>query len=68
MVNLQLCFKLAGFGSILDTVSEDTEDTAYLYLLNVSWPHFQTFVLMVSVSKHLKDTEETAPHVPVSVS
>ena len=26
----------AGLGSILDTVSEDTEDTAYLYLLNVS--------------------------------
>ena len=27
---------LTGLGSILDTVWEDSEDTAYLYLLNVS--------------------------------
>ena len=54
--------------SILDTVSEDTKDTAYLYLLNVSLTHYQTPLLKVSVSKYLKDTEDTAPHVSVSVS
>ena len=55
-----------GLGSILDTVSEDTEDTAQLYLFNVSLTHFQALLLMVSVSKYLKDTEDTAPHVSVS--
>ena len=54
----------AGLESILNTVSKDTEDTAYLYLLNVSWPNFQELLLMVYVSKYLKDT---APHVSVSV-
>ena len=42
---------LAGLGSILDTLSEDTEDTAYLYLFNVSGIHFQAILLMVSVSE-----------------
>ena len=58
----------AGLGSILDTASKDTEDTAHLYLFNVSLTHFQAFLLMVSVSKYLKDTEDTAPRVSVSVS
>ena len=57
--------KNPGLGSILDTVSKDTEDTANLYLKKVFSTHFQTFLLMVSVSKYLKDT---APHVSVSVS
>ena len=61
-----LCTAQAGLGSILDTVSEDTEDTAHLYLFNVSWTHFQAFLLMVSVSKYLKDTEDTALYVSVS--
>ena len=56
---------LSGLGSILNTISEDT---ANLYLLNVSWPHFQPILIMVPVSKYLKDTEDTAPHVSVSVS
>ena len=56
----------SGLGSILDTVSEDTEDTAFLYLLTVSWTNFLGILLMVSVSKYLKDTEDTAPHVSVS--
>ena len=55
-----------GLGSILDTVSEDTEDTAHLYLINISLILFQALLLMVSVSKYLKDTEDTAPHVSVS--
>ena len=58
----------AGMGSILVTVSKDTEDTANLYLYKVSSGHFQTFLLMVSVSKYLKDTEDTTPDVSVSVS
>ena len=53
---------------MLDTVSKDTEDTAHLYLFNVSSTHFQAFLLMVSVSKYLKDTEDTALHVSASVS
>ena len=59
---------LPGLGSILDTVSKDTEDTANLYLSRVSSTHFQTFLLTVSVSKYLKDTEDTTPHISVSVS
>ena len=60
----------AGLGSILDTVSKDTEDTApscilsYLYLRYI----FSQLLLMVSVSKYLKDTEDTAPFLSVSVS
>ena len=46
-------------GSILDTVSKDTEDTALSGILSVSWIHFQAILLMVSVSKYLKDTEDT---------
>ena len=42
-------------------VSKDTEDTAYLYLLHVSWTNFQPILLMVSVSKVSEDTEGTAP-------
>ena len=34
--NLAETILKAGLGSILDTVSEDLEDAAYLYLLNVS--------------------------------
>ena len=59
-------FVVAGLGSILDTVSEDTENTANSYFLNVSLPHFQAILLMVSVSKYLEDIEDTAPHVSVS--
>ena len=54
---------LAGLGSILDTVSEDT---AHLYLFNVSLILFQALLLMVSVSKYPKDTEDPAPRVSVS--
>ena len=57
-----------GLGSILDTVPEDTEDTAHLYLLYVSWTHFQTILMMASVSKYLKDTEDKCPPVTESVS
>ena len=53
-----LCL-IAGLGSILDTVSKDTEDTAPL--VSVSYIHFNQLLLMVSVSKYLKDTEDTAP-------
>ena len=51
---------------MLDTVSKDAEDTAplYLYLRYI----FRLLLLMVSVSKYLKDTEDTASHVSVSVS
>ena len=61
-------FNWSGLGSILDTVSKDTEDTAYLYLWNVSWTYFEAYLLMESVSKYLKDTEDIAPHVSVSES
>ena len=37
---------------------------SYLYLRYI----FSQLLLMVSVSKYLKDTEDTAPHVSVSVS
>ena len=58
---------MAGFGGILDTVAKDTEDTAHLYLFYVSWTHFKTIFLMVlSVSKYLKDTEDSGPNVSVS--
>ena len=61
--------KIAGLGSILDTVSEDTEDTAHSSILSVSWIHFQpTFINGICIDKYLKDTEDTAPHVSVSVS
>ena len=55
-----------GLGSILDTVSKNTEDTAHSCILSVSKIHFQPTLLMVSVSKYLKDTEDTAFHVFVS--
>ena len=61
-----LSYSFTGSGSSLDTVPEDTEETAHLYLLYVSWIHFQTFLLMVSVSKYVKDTEDTGPYVSVS--
>ena len=48
-------FHPPGLGSILHTVSKDV---AYLYLLNVSWTHFQAFL----------SNEDTDPHVSVSVS
>ena len=55
-----------GLGSILDTVSNNTEvqPLLYLYLRYI----FSQLLSMVSVSKYLKDTEDTAPHVSVSVS
>ena len=43
-------------GSILDTVSKDTEDTAH------------SCILIVSVCEVSKDTEDTAFHVFVHVS
>ena len=58
-----------GSGSILDTVSKDTEDTAHSCILSLSKIHFFAFsqlLLTVSVSKYLKDTEDTAFHVSVS--
>ena len=64
----QSCILKPGLGSILDTVSKDTEDTALSSILSVSLTHFQALLLMVSVSKYLKDTEDTAPHVSVYVS
>ena len=62
-----LCL-LPGLGSILDTVSKDTEDTAFSSILSVSLTHFKAILLMVPVSKYLKDTdlkdtEDTAPPV-----
>ena len=64
----RVCVHQPGLGSILDTVSKDTEDTALASILSVSWIHFQAILLMVSVSKYLEDTEDTTPHVSVSVS
>ena len=53
---------------ISDKVSKDTEDTAHSCILSVSKIHFQsTFINGVSVSKYLKDTEDTAFRVSVSV-
>ena len=56
------CVHPSGLGSILDTVSKDTEDADHSCILSVSKIH----LLMVSVSKYLKDTEDTAFHVSVS--
>ena len=58
--------EIPGLGSILDTVSEDTEDTANLYLFNASLPHSHVILLLVTVSKYLEDTEDTAPHASLS--
>ena len=56
-------------GSILDTVSKDTEDTV-IQLIHVSYLYlryiFSQHSLMASVSKYLKDTEDTAFPIPVS--
>ena len=49
-------------------VSKVTEDTACLYPRNVSLTYFEAFLLMVSVSMYLQDTEDTAPRVSVAVS
>ena len=52
----------AGLVSILDTVSEDTEDTALSCILSVSKIHFSQLFKMASVSEVSKDTD---PHVSV---
>ena len=53
----------SGLGSILDTVSKDT---AHSFILSVSKIQFSQLLLIISVSKYQKDTEDTASHVSVS--
>ena len=45
-----LTLNIAGLGSILDTVSKDTEDTAHSCILSVSRYIFSQFLFMISVS------------------
>ena len=53
----------SGLGSLLDTVSKDT---AHSFILSVSKIQFSQLLLIISVSKYQKDTEDTAFHVSVS--
>ena len=57
---------LTGLGSIFNTVSQDTEDTAQSCILFFSWIHFQASLLSEKVSQVSKYTEDTALHVSIS--
>ena len=48
--------EFAGLGSILDTVSEDTEDTASLCNFILYLRHIQAFFLSEKVSEDTEDT------------
>ena len=51
---------------ILDTVSKDTENTAYSCIFILYLIHFQAVLSSENVSVVSKDTEDTALHVFVS--